>query len=102
MRYRISSQEQGDRTYKLNKEEVKLKSNTVAVLKHWSIRYSTVLYDAKYLKKLAIDIFGEQCLKLSSVFGTPARNTNTKHEALDAPKLNFMRGDFGMSSTTIL
>lgn len=54
--------------------------------------YNTVLYDAKFLKKVSMDVFGAHCLGESSVFGTPAGNSHQCHLALDATKLNFVRG----------
>lgn len=78
--------------YRLPNVEVKLLANTVEKLKEWNQKYPTVLYDSKYLKKLAIDVFGIECIRSSSVYGTPARNSNVQHNALDATKLNFIRG----------
>lgn len=90
------SQEKGDRKYELPHDEVTLYAETLRILQTWNKKYPTVLYDAKYLKKLAVDVFGEICLKKSSVFGFPARNATVQHEALDAAKLNFVRGSKGV------
>lgn len=70
-----------------------LKSKTLNLLKSWNKKYPTVLYDAKYLKSLAMDVFGRECLENSSVYGTPARNSKIQHKALDATKVNFVRGN---------
>lgn len=72
---------------------MKLKSRTLSAVKTWNDIYPTVLYDAKFLKKVAMDVFGRECLKNSSVLGQPARNSNVQHAALDATKLNFVRGN---------
>lgn len=73
-----------------------LYAETLKVLKAWNKKFSTILYDAKYVKKLAVDVFGKICLKNSSVFGFPARNADVQHEALDAAKLTFVRGSKGV------
>lgn len=81
--------------YDLYTGTVTLQRNNLDKLKFWSnIRsgYNTVLYDAKFLKKVSVDVFGAQCLQESSVFGMPAGNSNQRHLALDATKLNFVRG----------
>lgn len=73
-----------------------LYAETLRALQSWNKKYPTILYDAKYLKKLAVDVFDEICLKKSSVFGFPARNGAVRHEALDAAKLDFVRGSKGV------
>lgn len=94
MRSHLLLQEKGDRNYRLTNGDVKLTSNTVTTLKFWNGRYPGIIFDSKYLKKLATDVFGLECLAESSVFGTRAQNANVQHGALDGTKLNFMRGNF--------
>lgn len=48
--------------------------------------------DRKYLRKIAEDVFGSECLAISSVLGNPARNANKQHAPLDTVKLDFVRG----------
>lgn len=88
----LFAQEQGDRIYDLADGEIKLLSKTMNDLLEYNTTFPTAHYDYKYLRKLAIDVFGVDCLKVSSVFGTRARNANIRHKALDASKLNFIRG----------
>lgn len=89
-------QENGNRNYQLANGDVILLSNTVITLKDWNTKYSTVLFDYKFLKRLAVDVFGLECLARSSVFGMQARNSTLQHVALDSTKLNFVRGNFGI------
>lgn len=93
----IFEQEKGDRNYRLSSGDVKLQSNTVNTLKKWNDLYPTILYDCKYLKRIAVDVFGILCLKMSSVFGTRARNSTAQHERLDVTKLSFVEGSFVIS-----
>lgn len=67
--------------------------STIKTLKHWNKVYPNILYDSKYLKRLAVDVFGLECLAKSSVLGRSANNTTAQHAPLDAVKLGFMRGD---------
>lgn len=71
-----------------------LKSNTVEALKIWDMQYPTIIYDRKYLKELAKDVFGLECLAKSSVGGTPSRNVKKQHAPLNPTKLKFMRGKY--------
>lgn len=87
-------QEKGNRNYHLANGDVILQSATVNTLKCWNTKYSTVLYDSKFLKKIAVDVFGLECLGRSSVFGMQAWNSSLRHDALDLTKLNFVRGNF--------
>lgn len=93
--YHIFSQENGDRNYRLENGDVRLRSSTVKLLKWWDLTYPTILYDSKYLKRLAIDVFGMDCLARSTVFGTRhGQNPSAHHRALDGTKLNFIRGNY--------
>lgn len=87
------SQENGDRIYQLGNGNVKLHSTSLKFLKFWNHRYPNVLYDSKYLKKIAVDVFGMDCLAKSSVGGTFARSARIRREPLDVTKLNFVRGN---------
>lgn len=89
-------QHDGNRNYQLANGDVILMSGTVNTLKDWNTKYPTVLYDTKFLKRLALDVFGSECLARSSVFGMQARNSILQHETLDSTKLNFIRGNFGI------
>lgn len=70
-----------------------MKAATVATLKFWDQRYPDILMDSKYVKTLMLDVFGSECLAKSSVGGNWARNAPVKHDALDAIKLEFLRGN---------
>lgn len=73
---------------------VELKAATVNTLKFWDQRYPDILMDSKYVKTLILDVFGKDCLAKSSVGGHWARNAPVKHDALNAIKLEFARGNF--------
>lgn len=90
-------QENRNRYYKVENCEVMLKSNTIEVLKMWDMQYPTIIYDRKYLKELAKDVFGLECLAKSSVGGTPSRNGKKQHAPLNPTKLKFMRGKYLIS-----
>lgn len=91
----IISQEKGNRNYQMRKNEnVHLRLSTINTLKQWNERYNTVIFDSKFLKKIAVDVFGMNCLANSSVFGNKARNCGKQNVALDSDKLDFMRGKF--------
>lgn len=49
-------------------------------------------WDSKFLMMLAMDVFGEECLSESSVFGRLAWNSNVRHAALNKVKLKFVQG----------
>lgn len=87
-------QEEGNRNYQLINEDVKLYAATVRILKEWNKKYPTAIYDSKYLKKLALDVFGKECLARSTVYGTTARSSNVQREPLNLAKLCFVRGKF--------
>lgn len=63
-------------------------------LKIWDERYPDILMDSKYVKTLMLDVFGKGCLAKSSAGGNRARNASVQHDALDAIKLEFVRGKF--------
>lgn len=48
--------------------------------------------DSQFIKKLSLDVFGMEKLRISSVYGSIAHNANVQHERLDAEKLQFVRG----------
>lgn len=86
------SQGNGDRIYKLQNCVVKLTAKSLALLKDWDNKYPTIIYDSKYLKQLAMDIFGPDILAISSVFGNPSRSALVRHQALDPERLEFLLG----------
>lgn len=66
--------------------------SSIRLLKNWDEKYPSVLYDSKYVKVLLKDVFGLECLAISSVGGTMARNQAVQHKALDPVKLDFIKG----------
>lgn len=88
----------GNRMYRLESCEVELSEDAMKTLKFWDERYPNILMDQKYLGKLALEVFGKECLAISSVYGTPARNVNAQHAPLDKEKLKFVEGN-GLNST---
>lgn len=87
-------QENGSRFYEVGNHEIKLTNTTIETLKFWDERYPNVIIDSKYLKILAVDVFGLERLALSSVYGGRARNAQIQHEPLDGQKLQFVQGNF--------
>lgn len=87
------SQENGDRSYKLENSVVRLSAGTVDKAKLWNSRYKSNIYDSKFVQLLSIDIFGRDCLARSSVFGGRAWNSNIQHAALDEVKKSFLQGN---------
>lgn len=83
----------GNRIYRLENCEIKLNEDTMQTLKFWDERYPNILMDQKYLGRLAVEVFGMECLAISSVYGMPARNSNVQHAPLDEKKLKFVRGN---------
>lgn len=97
----VFSQHEGNRHYLLKNGVVQLQKSTIETLKNWYQNYPDVLLDSKFLKRLALDVFGGDCLSKSSVLGKKSKRsvlgdkTNMSaevHPALDAVKLDFMRG----------
>lgn len=91
----------GDRHYRLDNWEVILQKSTVETMQSWNKEYKTCLFDAKYLKLLAMDVLGIECLAESSVFGRRARNSKIQRVAFDKPKMKFMQGNDHCNSYTI-
>lgn len=69
--------------------DVVLRINIVKSLIFANSRYPTILYDSKYVKLLANEVFGIECLKKSTVIG---RNPNKGFSPLDPTKLRFVKG----------
>lgn len=88
----IYFQEDG-RHYNVGKNDVLVRRATVDTLKFWNARYPSIIYDSKFLKELATDVFGIECLSRSNVFGKRAWNSTSKHLALDELKLKFVEGN---------
>lgn len=80
------------RIYHLEKGAITLRSKAIKDLQRLNQNYPGVLSDSKFIKKLAVAVFGADCLKDSSVYGKQARNTFIQHQPLDEYKLNFTRG----------
>lgn len=77
----IFLQNQGNRIYLMgNKDEVKLQKETVKNLQRCNAERPSIFYDAKYLKELAVDVFGVKSLSQYAQHG------------LDPMKLDFVRG----------
>lgn len=57
-------------------------------------------WDSRFLMMLAKEVFGEECLSESSVFGGLAWNTNVRHAALNKVKLRFVQGDIYVAITS--
>lgn len=72
---------------------VALSANTVKLLLEWNDKYG-FLYDGKFIKRLALDVFGRDCLSKSSVFGNRSHNSGVQHERLDETKVKFVKGIF--------
>lgn len=87
-------QENGDRHYEMSPEDIILRRTTVAVLKNWNVEFNSVFHDRPFLKKLAGDVFGMECLSKSSVLGKKANNCNMVHTKLDEKKCNFMKSKY--------
>lgn len=62
------------------------------LLKSWNRKGSDIFFDSRFLKELAMDVFGREVLKRSSVGGKAARNVRVQHEALDPHEIEFIRG----------
>lgn len=90
---KLFSQENGDRLYKLENSVVRLLSGTVDKAKLWNHRYKSNIYDSKFIQLLAIDVFGQDCLARSSVFGGRSWNSSIQHAALDEVKKRFLQGN---------
>lgn len=76
---------------------MKLSHVAIKKLKLWNQRYPSNIYDGKYLKKLAVDIFGLECLSKSSALGSRSRSTGVQRLRLDTIKLKFIQGIFLLS-----
>lgn len=100
----VHFQADGDREYLLEggTVTVQLQFSTIEQLKYWNCNtaYNQNFMDAKFLKRLAIDVFGSECLKRSSVLGRAANNAEQLHEPLDPKKLDFMRGMYAIAIQT--
>lgn len=91
----------GNRIYRLENCEVQLNEDAINTLKFWDERYPNILMDQKYLGKLAVEVFGIDCLANSSVYGMPARNANVQHAPLGEKKLKFVQGNKINSTRTV-
>lgn len=54
-------------------------------------------WDSKFLMMLAKEVFGEECLSESSVFGRLAWNSKVRHTALNKDKLKFVQGNIDVA-----
>lgn len=71
---------------------MKLLSSTVEILKYWNQRYPKIVFDSKFVKRVALNVFGLECVTRSSALDTRQRNSTAL--PLDPTKLNFVRGNY--------
>lgn len=90
----FTTQQTGDRIYKLENCDVKLLFVNIKTLMEWDSKYPGIEMDYKYLKLLSSDVFGLECLANSNVLGRHTWNATESHNRLDETKLKFVQGDF--------
>lgn len=57
-------------------------------------------WDSKFLMMLAKEVFGEEHLSKSSVYGRLAWNSEVRHAALNKVKLKFVQGNIVVAITS--